>query len=388
MLSPSESPKTSPKGQLLGCQNCYGHQRRKATKCGHDIHPSASKHTPWCPACIASLTRVKLSVAQQKVVAEGGLTPTGSLRDRRWNQARLKYEIAKKGLEKARKEDQLRWEREQAWDEAHQRHDSQYAQAAAGFPKSEDCPICASMVVPVPTNTPKMEVDKAVAWWEQPGVLTMEPIVVPRTPTRLRHQPRQHAQRPESSQALRKFIQNLRASMRAADAYRRAWETRSKIESAVRRKHSLGEHLHIEPGFWDAPISSLISVRNFQQIQNNQRMAARRARGNKPRPKPPRSSLSHSRLSEELQVDEDWVRIMKEKEELEQLEREARKVGEEVGYLYFVGVPDGMELWKEDYLRSDRQLVTRMYVLSSESSGSEHSDDNGDNSDEMDVDEL
>ena len=341
---------------------------------------------PWCPACIASLTRANLHAAQQKVVTEGGLTPTGYLRDRRWNQARLKHEIANKRLEKVRKEDQLRWEREQAWDDAHQRYYSQCAQAAAGFQNATECPICASMVAASPSDTPKMEVAKAVAWWEHPDALAREQIV-PRNPTRLRHQPRQHTQRPEGSRALRTIIQNLRASMYAADAHRRTWETRRKTESAVRRKYYLGNDLHIEPDFWDSPISGLLSFRTFQQIQDNQRMAARRARGNTLRPKPPRSSLSHSRLSEDLQVDENWAEILRGKEELEKLEKEASKVGEEVGYLYFVGLMDGMELWKEDYLRSDKQLVIRTLVPNSESSESGHSDDDGGDFDEMDIDE-
>ena len=44
---------------------------------------------------------------------------------------------------------------------------------------------------------------------------------------------------------------------------------------------------------------------------------------------------------------------------MEKLERMARKVGEEVGYLYFIGKVDGLFHWRDDYLRSDRQLVYR-----------------------------
>ncbi|KAF1849438.1 uncharacterized protein K460DRAFT_90967 [Cucurbitaria berberidis CBS 394.84] len=361
MLSLLKSPKNPPKGQSLGHQTYYGHPTREATKCGHDIHPSASTHTPWCPGCIASLTKAKLDAAQNKLITEGGLSPAEHMRDRRWNQARLKHEIAKQRLEKARKEGQLRWEREQAWDEAHQPSDSQRAETATGLKSSTECPVCASMVASYPTKVPEMEVAKDVPWWEQPCGHAVEDIVVPITLPRLHHnhQPWQHTRRPESSQALRKIIQNLRVSMHSADNYRRTWDNRYKTESAVRRKHSLGQDIHFEPDFWDSPICGLTSRRDFQHVLENQRMAARRARGNIPRPKLPRSSLSHTELSEQLHVDEDWIEAMREKEELEELEREARKVGEEVGYLYFVGTIDGMEEWKEDYLQSDRQLVVR-----------------------------
>ncbi|CAO2651919.1 Nn.00g002020.m01.CDS01 [Neocucurbitaria sp. VM-36] len=387
MLGPSGLPKTPLRGQHSGRQTYYGHPRRKATKCGHDLHPSAPTHTPWCPACIASLTRARLDAAQRNLIAEGGLTPAKCMRDRRWNQARLKYEVAKKRLEAVRQEGQLRWEREQAWDGAHQRYDSSRAQAAAEFQSAAECQVCASMVASYSTSTPKIEDAKDVPWWERPGALVKHHILGTRSPLRLHARPRPHSPGPEGSQALRKIVKNLRASMHTADAQRRAWEARHRTESAVRQKYSLSEAFHFEPNFWESPISGLISLRTFQQIQETQRMAARRARGNAPRPKPPRSSLSHSELSEELQVDKDWVEIMKEKDDREELERQARKVGEEVGYLYFVGAIDDMEEWKEDYLRSDRQLVIRKPVPSSESSGSQDTDDASD-FDEMDLDEL
>jgi hypothetical protein len=50
---------------------------------------------------------------------------------------------------------------------------------------------------------------------------------------------------------------------------------------------------------------------------------------------------------------------MEKREEMEKLERMARKAGEEVGYLYFIGDVDGLLHWRDDYLQSDRQLVYR-----------------------------
>ncbi|KAJ4376210.1 hypothetical protein N0V83_001492 [Neocucurbitaria cava] len=292
----------------------------------------------------------------------------------------------KRRLETVRKQDQLRWEREQAWDETHQQYDPQSAQAAAGVQSAAECPICASTVAPYPTNVPKMEVFKDVPWWERPGALAQEHILVPRAVPRMRRQPRPYAQGTKGSEALREIVGKLRVSMHAADAHRRMWEIQCKTESAVRRKHSLDESFQFQPDFWNSPISGLVSRRNFQQIQDNQRMAERRARGNTPRPKPPRSSLSHSELSEELQVDKDWTETTKKRNKQEELEKEARKVAQEIGYLYFVGAIDGMEEWKEDYLRSDRQLVIRKPVTISDSSESWDSDDD-DVFDEMDLDE-
>jgi hypothetical protein len=88
-------------------------------------------------------------------------------------------------------------------------------------------------------------------------------------------------------------------------------------------------------------------------------MTERQARGNILRPKPPRTSLSYSERSDDIETDETLLEQMWKTEELESQERQARKIGEEVGYLFFVGDIDGLDEWREDYLRSDRQLVYR-----------------------------
>lgn len=229
-----------------------------------------------------------------------------------------------------------------------------------------------------------------MAWWEHPGALAVERILVRRTLPRSSNQPQRCTPRIQGSQALRKTVQDLRAFKYSADAHRRMWETRNKTESAVRRKHSLGEGFYADPNFWDLPISGVASRQNFQHAQNSKRLAARRARGNMPRPRPQRSLLSFSESLDEVEVDQDWIEEMREKEEMDELERETRKVGEEVGYLYFVGAVDGLEEWRDDYLRSDRQLVTRAAVPNSETSGSEHSGDSGDEDEfgEMEIDEM
>jgi hypothetical protein len=86
-----------------------------------------------------------------------------------------------------------------------------------------------------------------------------------------------------------------------------------------------------------------------------------------------------------------------ESEEFDRVQREVRKVGEEVGYLYFVGKIDGFREWREEFLRSDRQIVYRKAVLQSEGElpRSEYEDDDEDEDreykesyEEMDVDDY
>ncbi|KAL7778126.1 hypothetical protein CFE70_004802 [Pyrenophora teres f. teres 0-1] len=151
----------------------YGHQARFASKCGHSIHPSSAEHTPWCSPCTVSQARAKTEVALQKLVAEGGLIPPDYMRGQRWNQAKKGYHVAKKRLDRARTGEQLRWERDQAWNLAHERFDFQRTQAAAVLPEScSMCPACDSMVAYYPTNIPEAQVAAYAAWWERPGALS------------------------------------------------------------------------------------------------------------------------------------------------------------------------------------------------------------------------
>jgi hypothetical protein len=120
-------------------------------------------------------------------------------------------------------------------------------------------------------------------------------------------------------------------------------------------------------------------------------MAARRARGNVPRPRPPHSALSYSECSDEIKLDESELEHMCKAEKMESLERKARRIGEEVGYLYFVGDGfDGLYEWREDFLRSDRQLIYRNASLGSGSDTGEFeadSEESEDGFEEMDMDE-
>ncbi|KAF2851693.1 hypothetical protein T440DRAFT_554137 [Plenodomus tracheiphilus IPT5] len=387
------SRKSSPfDGPSTGFQTYYGHQKVFATRCWHEVHPASSKHTPWCSTCAAARARTRLDAAQRNLVAEGGLAPAEYLRDRRWNTARIKHDIAKQRLERDRKRDQLRWEREQAWDEAHQQYDSLHPQAAADLTERAECPLCAQSMEGQVTHIPEVQIARDMTWWELPGGLVVEHGLMPETPPPSRNRRRKPECRHEGSKALHQLIQRLRAAMYAADVHRQAWNARRRNECAVRRKHGLGEDFQIYPEFWDSPISGYISLRNHQQIIENQRVAERKARGNTTRLRPPRSSLSYSETSEGWEVDQDLIETLSQEEERARISKAARKVAEEVGYLYFVGAIDGIEEWRDDFMRSDRNLIVRTQVPNSETSGSEDSADgdskNEDEYDEEDIDKM
>jgi hypothetical protein len=369
----------------------YGHTRRQATKCGHIIHASASQHTPLCPACIRSQSKAGINFALKDFLEEGGLKPGKHVRARRWLRAKRRYEIMKERQEKVRSRDQLREEREEAWEEAHQRFNLEPLQTITTSKELAECPACAAMTVICPTEFPATHAARDRTWWERPGGLVADHILVrssPSPPVR----PAQRASRTrKGSLRMRTFVRDSRRAMTESDANRLLWETRSRTESAVRRKHSLGEEYTFRPEFWDVPVSASLSRKSYQQAHDDERMDERRARGYTRRPRPPRSSLSQVERSEEIELDEAMLEQMRKTEEQESLESQIKKVGMEVGYLYFVGEVDGLEEWSDDYMKSDRQLVKRRFVPTFKpSEDGEHGSDteeDGDSSEEDDSDE-
>ncbi|KAF1918408.1 hypothetical protein BDU57DRAFT_515157 [Ampelomyces quisqualis] len=374
-----------PHRQPQGQEHYYGHPKHQATKCWHTLHPSASKHTPLCPTCTQSQANAKMNAALKGLVAEGGLVPAGGMRDRRWQRAKLHYEIVQERQAKTRSRDQLREERQQTWDEAHQRFYSTHLQTTATFQDPAECPVCAMMVASFPTTFPRMQVAKGTGWWERPGGLVADHVLVVSTPVR-RVRAQKKVLRARRSSVLRMMVQDSRKDLAETEVYRQAWEARYRTESVVRRKHGLGQEYQFEQDFWDAPISASLTHQYHQTAREEKRMAARRARGNAPPPKPPRSSLSRSERSDEIEMDEQELDMMWRLEELKSLERQATKVGEEVGYLYFVGEIDGLSEWKEDFLRSDRQLIYRKLTsdAGSESDIEDYKDSESDDEDSAD----
>ncbi len=320
------------------------------------------------------------------------------MRNRRWNRARKAYLIAKQRLEKTRKEDQLRWERERAWDDAHHRFDSHNIQAAVLPNKLPSlCPICDSLAASYPTTMPEEQAAKYEAWWEKSGALAIPHTPVHRTTPRSRNQNPTPAQTERGNPRLRQTIQAIRKAMHEHADLRLAWEARNKTEAALRRKHGLGD-MPINNDFWDQPLSGYFSRLTYENNRDQFRSAERRARGNMTRPRPPRSSLSYSETTDDVQVDPGFVETLKQKEEREERERQIRKVAGEVGYLYFVGGGiNGLEKWEEDVARSAQHLIVRTEVPDSETTGSEVAQDDDETSDventqedwgdEMDVDE-
>ncbi|KAH8722557.1 hypothetical protein GQ44DRAFT_711660 [Phaeosphaeriaceae sp. PMI808] len=385
---PLASSKMQPEGQPQDLPTYYGHLRRYATICNHSIHPSASPHMPLCPACTTSRAKCRMDAALKGLAAEGGLLPAEYMRDRRWQRAKLQYEIAKQRQAKARSRDQLRIEREQAWEEAHQQVDSPCHQATAVQDPAE-CLVCASLSAYYSSTSLKVQATKNVTWWERPGGLVADHILVRGTPLRSGKQVKPDACQPKRPSTLRTIIKNARRSITAVNAQRQTWDRRYRTESAVRRKHSLGEEHHFEPEFWDAPISAYYSRQQYESEKDDQRMAARRARGNISRPRPPRSSLSYVECPDEVEVDKNMLKRMRKKEEREAMDRAVRKAGEEVGYLYFVGEVNGLWEWKEDFLRSDRQLVFRKALTMSDTEAvSTDSTEVGDEGDEEGDDDI
>jgi len=373
----------------------HGHQIRFASKCGHSIHPSSPEHTPWCSSCAVSQAREKSDVALKKLVAEGGLIPPEYMRNQRWNRARKGYLIAKQRLDRARTDEQLRWEREQAWNYAHQRADTQRPQAAAVLPENCSlCPACDSMVAYYPTNIPEAQVAAYAAWWERPGALATSTYLFghSRKPSPRYNQNRKYARTIGRYPSLRQVVRDLREQTKEKEMLDRAWYARNTAERAIRNKYNLGLEFEIPKDFWDSPLSLMLSRLVYQQTRDHNRTAERYARGNKSRPLPPRSPLSQSQSSEDLQVDPDFAERLNEKEERERLERQIEKVAKKVGYLYFVGGRiDDMAPWNEAFEQSDKQLVCRVQGLNESSSSGEDMDDDDDHKeadlDDMDIDE-
>ncbi|EMD58979.1 hypothetical protein GGP41_000525 [Bipolaris sorokiniana] len=401
MLTLEYMPATLDKKQTLP-GSFYGHPIRTASKCGHTIHPSNSTHVPWCPRCALSRARARSDAALKKLASQGGLKPPEPMRNQRWNKARKGYFIAKQRFEKTRRVDQLRWEREQLWDDAHRRSDPRSAQAAVLSQSPSLCTICDSMSASYPASVPEAQAAAYnVAWWEKAvaAPITPRPLessTPPQPPPRPAACTTQHWRPPAEPQQgnpeLLQIINHHRHQMLQQNALREAWNARNKTEAAVRRKHGLGPDFEIAAAFWDWPIPGFFSWRNYRSIQEQGRMAERRARGNTTRPRPPRSSLSYSESSEQVQVEPEFIETLKQREEREELERQTAKVAGQVGYLYFVGggsSVNGLGIWHDDVERSDKNLVVRMRRSPSDTSGSEDSqdtDDDDDDPDWMDID--
>lgn len=297
-----------------------------------------------------------MDVALDQIRRNGGLDRPRDMISSEWNRARLSYEVAMRRWEQVREKGQLQSEREQEWDNA---HSGEYTGDDAIEIVASDvaCPVCASMADQSNIAYHAPEVNR-LAWWECPGDLV--PDAAPKIPSRPKRVNRQ--MQFHGSPTMRVVIREHRTAHAAERAEKELIERRYKTESAIRRKHNLAEEEHFDADFWDSPISGLITRQSHNSMKEYQRMAERRARGNTPRPRPPRSSLSYCESAGEVEFQggaAEKLRAAEEEQERERWERKARQVGAEVGYLYFSGTVDGLADWREDFLRSDHSLIWR-----------------------------
>jgi hypothetical protein len=337
----------------------YHHEKRVATKCGHRLHLSASPHTPYCRGCVHAAAKSKMDTAFDCLRRNCGPQRSWNTMDINWKRANLSHKAAIRHLEQVRKKGQLQAAREQAWDEAHSKAQVSCVDQAGRSGSDLDCPVCVLMMGR-PEGHQRV-VDKHIAWWEHLGVLALD--AAPQTPLRSRGQKRVNTQvQHKGSPTMRSIIQKHRAAHASEIAEQEQLEQRYKTETAVRRKHQLSQDTQFHADFWDSPISGLITRQHHVLEKEYQRMSERRARGNTPRPRPPRSSLSFCESTGEPGINDDVtgeIKAQEEAQERERWERKARKIGAEVSYLYFSGTVDGLEDWREEYLRSNHSLIWR-----------------------------
>ncbi|KAF1962053.1 hypothetical protein CC80DRAFT_499490 [Byssothecium circinans] len=332
--------------------------------CSHELHPSAPEHTPSCPDCIIATAKRKLDHAQEELVNYGGLHLPPYLLDGSWKRAKLAHSAATGNMGMARRKDQLRWERERAWDDAHLQADFASIDAGSSFDLEKDCPVCVSANVqeeePISKYTnSQSDGNQYRAWWERPNALAPEegPSTLPRSRAHPRNSPRYSMR---GSPPMRKIIHEQRAAILKRQKEQQHWEFLCKTEAAVRRKHALSADTWFGPDFWEDPISGIVTRQNHRNIQEDQRMAERRARGNKPRPRPARSSLSSCENADEIGSDEEVDELQQAREEEEKQFARVEQAAKEVGWLYFVW--DGLEWdWGNDevYFASNLALVWR-----------------------------
>ena len=344
-------PATSPERST----RCL-HPARRATRCKHRLHLSASAHTPYCSACVSATARLRMDGALDYLHYRGGPHPPREKIDSRWKRANLSYKAKARRWEQVQKRGQLQSEREQAWDQAHSGMGAEDG-ATGSAASNTECTICDAMMHQSETAQEVPVVD-TMAWWERPGALA--PYAAPKAALR----PRQSRirNRVRGSSTIRDLVRQRHAAHAAERALREEQERRWNTETAIRRRHQLEPDTHFDADFWDSPISGLITRRSHKKLKEYQRMEERRARGNKPRPRPPRSSLSHCESVGQVDVDgeaAEQLRTAEEAAERERWERKARRVGAEVGYLYFLGTVNGLDDWREEYLRSDHSLIWR-----------------------------
>lgn len=369
----------------------YGHRERQATRCGHWMHPSAPYRTPLCPSCITYRVNGTRDAALGALMVAGGPEPPEDERNQQWRIAKMRYDVSVQRQSRNRVLNQLREEREQAWEDTHQQFSSQWSQEIILPHDFVECPACASMTGN-PERTVRIQLPRDITWWEQTDQRVIDPTLAANAPRRS-GRGHQRPQEARGSPFIRELIQDSRLNMVGGYS-----ETRLRDEWVLRRKFNIDSSFDFAPDFWDRRFPESEFRRIYREAKQKESYAAYRARGCRPRPIPPRSSLSQCELSESIEIDQNELEQMKRMEQAEALGRKAWKVGEQVGYLYFVGDHfDGLFDWRDDFLRSNRQMIYRATArmmsepdTSSEeadSSDDEETDEEHETGEDMEVDE-
>jgi hypothetical protein len=219
----------------------YHHPQKLATICGHEIHASAPDHTPYCPWCVLTSANQKVEEASETLLQNGGQTPPGNQRDGNWKKAKLTYNVAVRRVEKMRKKDQLRWERELAWDEAHLQADIATIEEDRSSESEMGCSSCVSAAIQNAErfhagSQPGKLIYTDIAWWERPDALVAEegPSTPPRTPQKKggAHHVR-NPYLPKGSPNMRRAIRGYRAALLRHEREQEVLEMRYRTELYV-----------------------------------------------------------------------------------------------------------------------------------------------------------
>lgn len=257
------------------------HAERVATRCGHLMHRSAPAKTIYCGACVLSSVVAAFDAAETKFKEHGGKGRPPELRNSSWRNSHLSYRIAARRMEKVRKLDERRMQRESKWDGAHSIADTQRSpDDSDDISTDTSCPVCTS-ADEIAENFQHPE--RNVTWWERPNTLVqfVERREAP-VEAKAHSKPRKALRGSPSIRAIITAIRALRKS-------RKKERMRRRIKVAVRRKHSDATNISFSCEFFASPLSSSKSLQSHKERQSLKRLAERHKRGN-PLPRlPPRT---------------------------------------------------------------------------------------------------
>lgn len=163
---------------------------------------------------------------------------------------------------------------------------------------------------------------------------------------------------------LAEYIKGWHSVTTESNQQRQIWEDRYKLDRAIRLKYDLPDHYDIEPELFVNPLPASHARHHHRQLQRGEHAAERRANRHKRRAKdymPSRSSLALFELANDVDMDETELERLRLEEQNAELQRLTNAAAAEVGYIYFVGEMGLLELWRDDFERSNLYLVQRRF---------------------------